>query len=76
MSPDISTYTYRYSSQIPFGVDASAIAGLSIILLVARAAITIYLLIIFSKLAFRGIKALDIYINEKTKKNVISNKEM
>ncbi|HHY23758.1 MAG TPA: hypothetical protein GX527_05900 [Clostridiaceae bacterium] len=64
MSPDISSYTYRYS---PESIGIAAMSGLGILLVVIRAAIAIYLLVIFSKLAFRGIKALDIYINEKTR---------
>lgn len=36
---------------------------------VALAVLVIYLIILFIKLSNRGIKALDIYINEKTQSN-------
>ena len=40
-----------------------------ILLYLALAGLSIYCLVLFIKLAHRGIKALDIYINEKTNRN-------
>jgi len=36
---------------------------------IALAGLTIYCLILFIKLAHRGVKALDLYIDEKTNRN-------
>lgn len=42
------------------------VSGLYMILILALVGVGVYCLILFIKLANRGIKALDIYINEKT----------
>jgi hypothetical protein len=58
--------SYKYSIG-PGSFSVAMWSGLSILLILVRAAVAFYLLIILSKLAFRGIKALDIYIKEKQK---------
>jgi hypothetical protein len=47
----------------------SFIPILFILFYIGLAGLSIYCLILFIKLAHRGIKALDIYINEKSNKN-------
>lgn len=42
------------------------LSGLNLILILAIVGVGVYGFVLFVKLANRGIKALDIYINEKT----------
>lgn len=69
MNEIIDTYTYRNSllddSFVWFA--AGVPIYINIIALLIKAGMFIYLFILLVKLGHRGIKLLDLYINEKTK---------
>jgi hypothetical protein len=51
------------------GASIGILTILPILLYLALAGLSIYCLVLFIRLAHRGIKSLDIYINEKSNKN-------
>ncbi|HOJ09422.1 MAG TPA: hypothetical protein PK733_02380 [Clostridiales bacterium] len=66
MGDVLSSYTYRQGIENAIGGKVGAVMWLSAAFQIIRAAMLVYLFILFVKLVTRGIKALDLYIDEKT----------